>query len=110
MNSPESTPDPEQHNLTAEVVALQKQVFVLLIALIVVTGTLTAFLYRQTTLISKQIDSLQAVVDNYNSHQNVYETFVNQLGQYAEAHPEFRPVLAKYGLNIGAKPPVAPRK
>jgi hypothetical protein len=35
--------------------------------------------------------------------------FVNQLVAYGQTHPDFRPVLLKYGINLNAAP-VAPKK
>ena len=47
------------NELNEQVSALQRQVFALLLALIVVSGTLTVYLYRQASLTRKDTDALQ---------------------------------------------------
>jgi hypothetical protein len=96
------------------IAALQRQVFTLLLALIVVTGTLTTFLYWQTRIAGKDIDAIkpqaQQVIGFYNQNQALMINFEKQLIAYGETHPEFRPVLKKYGLIPMAAPaaPVSP--
>jgi hypothetical protein len=96
-------------NSTGEqVAALQRQVFSLLVALIVVSGTLTVYLYRQASIARKDYDAVapqaQQVIGVFNQNQKLMIDFVNQLVAYGQLHPEFRPVLAKYGIvpNAGA--------
>jgi hypothetical protein len=102
--------------LNSQIAALQRQVFVLLVALVVVSGTLTIFLYRQASLAGKDITAIkpqaQQVVGLFNQNQELMKKFAEQLVEYGKAHPEFRPVLVKYGLitRPGAAPvnPTAP--
>ena len=92
----------------SEISALRNQVFVLLVALIVVSGTLTVYLYRQASLARKDYEAVapqaQQVIGAFNQNQKLLMDFVNQLVAYGQLHPEFRPVLAKYGIvpNAGA--------
>jgi hypothetical protein len=109
MNSPESAPEQDQSNLSAEVVAMQKQVFVLLVALIVITGTFAAYLYRQTSILGKEIDAVRPLANAFDANQPVYKAFLEQVGTYGQAHPEFRPVLIKNGLVPVSSAP-APQK
>ena len=102
-------------NSTGEQVsALQRQVFSLLVALIVVSGTLTVYLYRQASLARKDYESIapqaQQVIGAFNQNQQLLISFVNQLVAYGQLHPEFRPVLAKYGIAANAGGAVAPKK
>jgi hypothetical protein len=102
----------------SQVAALQRQVFTLLLALIVVSGTLTVFLYRQASLSGKDIDAIrpqaQQIIGAYNQNQTLMINFVNQLVAYGQKHPDFVPVLAKYGIApvagvpAGAVAPAAP--
>ena len=97
----------------SEIAALRSQVFTLLVALIVVSGTLTVFLYRQSSLAGK--DELQAEQLNQNLTKNEagLNTFLGQLVEYGKAHPDFSAqVLKKYGLSAapGGGPAVAPKK
>jgi len=91
-----------------EIAALKRQVFTLLLALIVVSGTLTVYLYRQASVTGRDIDAIrpqaQQLITAFNQNQSLMINFVNQLVEYGKAHPEFRPVLMKYGVT----PPPAP--
>lgn len=102
----------------SQIAALQRQVFTLLLSLIVVSGTLMVFLYRQASVSGKDIEAIkpqaQQIIGVYNQNQTLMVNFVNQLVAYGQKHPDFVPVLAKYGIApvagvpAGAVSPVAP--
>jgi hypothetical protein len=89
-------------DLNSEVAALRNQVYVLLVALIVVSGTLTVYLYRQASMARKDIEAIEPqaeqIIKAFNQNQGVMVNFVNQLVAYGQTHPDFVPVLAKYGI------------
>ena len=97
-----------------QIAALQRQVFSLLVALIVVSGTLTVYLYRQASITRKDYDAIapqaQQIVNAFNQNQSLMLGFVNALVGYGQTHPDFRPVLAKYGIVPTATGVVAPKK
>jgi energy-converting hydrogenase Eha subunit F len=107
---------PEDNNAdaenNAEFAALKNQVFTLLVALIVVSGTLTVYLYRQASLINKDILQYQMQDQQVSAalakNESTIGPFVQELMAYGQKHPEFVPVLRKFGL-VG-NPPVAPKK
>ena len=94
----------------SEISALRNQVFVLLVALIVVSGTLTVYLFRQASLMGKDIDSVekqtQQIFVAYGKNKDLIIGFEKQLVDYGKTHPDFMPILAKYGL----AQPAAPKK
>lgn len=96
--------------LSPQISALQRQVFILLVALVCVSGTLTIFLYRQASLAEKDITAIQPqaqkVIGAFNQNQALMTKFVEQLVAYGKTHPDFQPVLRKYGLL--AQPSAAP--
>jgi hypothetical protein len=96
----------------SEIAALRNQVYVLLVALIVVSGTLTVFLYRQASMTRKEIETLRPQADQMvatlNQNKDAIGAFVGQLVAYGQKHPEFAPVLAKYGIQVKNLPPGAP--
>jgi hypothetical protein len=110
MNDPETAPTPA--GISEQIAALQAQVFTLLLALVIVSGTLVAYLFYQSRQLGKNIDtvSLQAapIAKTYALEQPVVQGFVDQLRVYSVTHPEFQPVLKKYG--IPATAPSAPKK
>jgi hypothetical protein len=89
-------------NHDSEIAALRRQVFTLLVALIVVSGTLTVYLYRQASISKKDLDVIrpqaQQIINVFNQNQTLMNNFVTQLVAYGEKHPDFVPVLRKYGI------------
>lgn len=86
----------------SEISALKRQVFTLLVALVVLSGTLTVYLYRQASITGRDIEAIkpqaQQLIGAFNQNQSLMINFVNQLVAYGQAHPDFRPVLMKYGI------------
>ncbi len=113
MNEPE-TNSPAPADLGEQVAALQRQVFTLLLALIVVSGTLTVYLYRQSSLTGKDITAIkpqaQQLIQAYKQNMPALETFVNQLVAYGQTHPDYRPILQKNGFNQQPAGAAAPKK
>ena len=112
MNTPPDINPPT--DLNEQVDALQRQVFALLLALIVVSGTLTVYLYRQASMTGKDIDALHKQADTMikavEQNQPQMINFVNQLVIYSQTHKDFIPVLMKFGVNPPAAAPAAPKK
>ena len=114
MNDPEMN---SPSDLAEQVAALQRQVFMLLLALIVVSGTLVAYLGYESHHLGKDIKVVNAqVIQPYNQRLPAIRSFLSQLVAYGQAHPEFQPILKKYGIvprpatNTVAKPaPAAPK-
>ena len=97
----------------SEISTLRNQVFVLLIALIVVSGTLAVYMFRQASLMRKDIDGFkqqtQQIFMAYNQNKALIGNFESQLIAYGKTHPDFVPILAKYGL-VQQQAPAAPKK
>ncbi len=86
-------------NNNAEIAALKNQVFVLLVFLIVVSGTLTVYLYRQQSLAGKDITLLQRTSEQVHTNAAAIDAFVKRLVTYGEKHPDFASaVLKKNGI------------
>jgi len=113
---------PDNNNDTsAEIAALKNQLFTLLIALIVVSGTFTVYLFRQTSIAGKELAQGQQLQAVMNQNEAAIMGFVNKLVAYGEKHPDFTAnVLKKYGIApvagvpasspMGAAPAPAPKK
>jgi|SRR5208283_2697835 len=117
MNDSEINPPAD---LAGQVAALQRQVFTLLLALIVVSGTLVAYLGYESHRLGRDINAINAqVVQPYKQKLPAIENFVSQIVAYGQMHPDFRQqVLVKNGVvavtNAPSKPaaaaPAAPKK
>ena len=97
---------PENNNsesIIAELTSLKNQVFILLVALIVVSGTLTVCLYRQVSIAGKDMQQCQQILAS-DGNQAAINNMIGQLVNYGEKHPDFLPVLKKYGITPGAQP------
>jgi hypothetical protein len=113
--SPESTNSPE---LLDQVAALRRQSFILLLTLIVVSGTLTGFLYLQARHTRKDLEAIRPqavqIIQAYTLNAPNIQNFVKQLAAFGATHPDFRPVLQKYGIPpataAASAPAVAPKK
>ena len=101
MNESE-TNSPAQTELTDQIVALRHQVFTLLLALVVVSGTLTVYLYRQASVTGKDIAAIKPqatqIIKAFSQNRVGMENFVKQLTAYGSTHPDFQPILRKYGI------------
>jgi len=113
MNESETNP-PVQTELMDQIVALRHQVFTLLLALVVVSGTLTVVLYRQAKLTGRDIEIIKPqatqIIAAFKRDQPAMENFVKQLTIYGNMHPDFQPILRKYGLVPPTQPAAAPKK
>jgi hypothetical protein len=104
-----------QTELMDQVVTLRHQVFTLLLALVVVSGTVTVYLYRQASLAGKDMAAIKPqatqMIAAFKRDQPSMETFVKQLTAYGVTHPDFQPILKKYGIvPPPAGAPVVPKK
>jgi hypothetical protein len=101
-----SSPTPAE--LSDQVAALRQQVFTLLLALIVISGTLAAYMFYQSRVLGRDIAGLKPqavqVIQAFNQSRPRVESFVNQLGAYGQTHPEFQQqILDKYNIRPALK-------
>jgi asparagine N-glycosylation enzyme membrane subunit Stt3 len=104
MNDPEAS---HAHaEISGQISALQRQVFTLLLALVIVSGTLVSFLYYQSRQLGKSIDGYRQITQAYNQNLPAVQSFVRELAAYGQTHPDFQDlVLKKYGITPQAIPP-----
>jgi asparagine N-glycosylation enzyme membrane subunit Stt3 len=104
MNDPEAAHTHTE--ISEQISALQRQVFTLLLALVIVSGTLVSFLYYQSRQLGKSIDGYRQITQVYNQDLPVVQTFVKELAAYGQTHPDFQDqVLKKYGISAATVPP-----
>lgn len=107
MNDPEIK-SPVSDDLAGQIASLQRQVMILLLVLIVVSGTLTTYLFYQSRIMGKDLAAIepQAVqfLNNYNQDEPRLQKFVQSLVAYGKTHPDFQPILKKYGITVTNSP------
>jgi hypothetical protein len=88
-------------DLNSQVSSLQNQVIFLKLALVVLGGTLVTYLAYQSHIYSKDADREQQIAEPiikaFQERYPMAEEMKRQLAGYAVTHPDFQPVLKKYG-------------
>jgi hypothetical protein len=83
----------------SEISGLRSQLFIQLVALVVVTGTLMVYLYRESSIEGKQLTQDQLILNNYKQLEPKINVFVSQLVAYGQKHPDYaQTILKKYGI------------
>lgn len=95
------TPLNSQSDLSDQVAALHRQTFMLLLALIVVSATVTGYLYLQARHARQDIAQATQVIQELDKNRAGIQDFVRELAAYGQKNPDFQQqVLKKYGISI----------
>ncbi len=105
MDTLENTPvaPPEITELRAQCASLRQMLGGLLILVIVMSGTLNIYLWRQFRMSQAELRMLrpqvgQLVADYQRVSAPAIENFLKKLNEYERTHPDFTPILLKYNL------------
>jgi len=99
--------------------ALQGQVTTLLLAMVVLSGILAAYLYVQQRFAIQDREANNQIVGQFaqvfrQQQKPVMDGIVEKLREYGKGHPDFLPILNKYGYGsqaaAGAPAPSTPAK
>ena len=86
--------------------ALQRQVTTLLVAVFVVSGTLTVYLWRQARYARADLEVLKQpasqVIQSFKQEKPIMDDFVAKLTEFGKTHPDFAPILNKYKIQPAA--------
>jgi hypothetical protein len=98
------------HNAYEDV---QKQLNILLIAVLILSGIFSAFLGLQWHYLRQDLKRLKPVagpvIQRYNQEKPTVDAFVAKVAEYARSHPDFAPIAKKYQLqNVTNVPAAAP--
>jgi hypothetical protein len=107
---------PSQHNandLQAQCDALRHLIVSILILVIVISGTLNIYLLRQWRTASKDLavirpQATQMIAEYQRVSAPLMTDFVKKITEYGRTHPDFAPILAKYGLKPASLTGAAP--
>jgi len=95
------TPLNSQADLSDQVAALHRQTFTLLLALMVVSVTLTGYLYLQARHTRQDIAQTTQILQALDKNRAGIQNFVRELADYGQKNPDFQQqVLKKYGISI----------
>ena len=111
----DSPPDfgPDAKKLQAQHEVLRKLFLAMLVAVLIVSLSLTVFLMRQVIFVRRDLagvrPQIQQLVKNYQQvEEPQINSFINSLVNFSRTYPDFNPILAKYKISPGIAAPVAP--
>ncbi len=101
MDNPENTPStqPDLSDLRAECASLRQLVSSLLVLLLVVSGTLNIYFWRQFRATKTAARQVAAMVTDFQTNQGpAIDGFLAKLVEFEKKNPDFAPILTKYGV------------
>ena len=91
--------------LEAQVSSLQTLAVLTLMAGLLLSAGVNFFLFREVSIVRKDLDASQRIVDDYETTRKpLINAFVTRLQGYAQSHPDFQPMLQKYGIPLSPSP------
>ena len=104
------------NDLQAQYDALRHLVVSMLILVVVISGTLNIYLLRQWRTTKRDLTAIrpqatQMIAEYQKVSGPMMNDFIKKIAEYGRTHPDFAPVLAKYGIKPTAAtsaPPAAP--
>lgn len=114
-----ATAEPALAELREQVGALRHLLISVMILLVIFSGTFTIYMLRQWRTVSKELSAFrpqatQLLGDYQRVNAPVMDDFVKKITEYGKTHPDFAPILIRYGIKpagpTGAAPaaPTAP--
>jgi hypothetical protein len=108
MNESENIPVIEESSdLKSEVDFLRQQVWVLLVLAVVVSGTILIYLIRQDVIAKRDLADLKLksapIIEQHQKDMPGIQSLMTQLIEYSRTHPDYTPILTKYGMPPAAK-------
>ena len=106
-------PDPSQTEFRPTLEQWKSQrtlLHCLALSVLVLTGTLFVYLYRQVVSIRKNTAEMVRFISQYERSEaaGIIDRVQEQLDAYRKQNPEFNPIYVKYfGTNFPASPPAA---
>ena len=103
------TPVSTVESLQRQLQTLRKLFVVVLAILLVISGSLMIFLWGQKRILNSQLREARKFVEDY---EKVTAPFIGNLisnvQAFGRSHPDFNPILDKYGLRVTASNALPP--
>jgi hypothetical protein len=102
-NTPAPTAAPQSSSVSEALTTLQLQLQATLIILIMLSGALNLYLYRQFSTLRKEVAAIEPQVAQLNDGYQratvpLKNKFLSLLTDYTKTHPDFQPIMDKYGI------------
>jgi len=109
QSKPPEPAAPPYQELEESIRVLKRIIVATLVALIFLAYGVNFYMWRQSTMASRQLTEAKKLVDDYQHvKEPMIKDFISQLQAYAKAHPDFQPILSKYLEPPAVKSVVAP--
>lgn len=123
LNVNPSTPaSSENAELRATCAELESQIFTLRIVLLLAVAVTGLFFWRegnlngavvaqmqpQVTQISQYLGQLEKQGSSFEKQMQALQAIAMRLSDFGKTHPDYQPILAKYGIQVAAAPTPAP--
>ena len=103
----------EAADLPSQTAALQRQLTTLLLAVVVLTGTVGLYLYQQQRYLIQDRDgntqTAAQMLQVYQQQKPLFDSFTSKLQEFGRTHQDFVPVLTRYGLTSAPPAVIAPK-
>lgn len=98
-NQPSPTaPEPSRDDLQEQVSSLAGLLNSVLILLFVLGGAFDYYLFRQASILHEEVAATQRYGEQFARNSQAIEEFAKKLADYGRTHPDFAPIVKKYGL------------
>jgi hypothetical protein len=88
--------------LQDQIDSLRQTVFSLLVICVIISGTFLIFLFRQYRVVSRDLANIAKpaaeLIAVHAKQAPMMNQFVYKLADYGKTHPDFMPIIVKYGL------------
>ncbi len=115
LNSDPTKPEVTVESLRESVHGLRTLFHAQLVALIVLSGSVSVYMLRQVSIVRRQVAEMSQFVNDYETNTKPkMESFLAKLQQFTKTNPDFAPILNKFNPNApvtapaGAAPAGAP--
>ena len=110
---PKTPIQPVVNDLQAQYDALRHLVVSLMILVVVMSGTLNIYLLRQWRTTKRDLTGIrpqatQMIAEYQKVSGPMMNDFIKKISEYGRTHPDFAPVLAKYGIKPAAATSAVP--
>jgi hypothetical protein len=100
---------PDLAELQSQRCCFQRQMFTLLVLLLVVSGTLNVYLMRQFRVTHSDLKQATLTMEMVDKEKAMISNILNKLADYGKTHPDFaQSVLNKYGVRPVSAPAANP--
>jgi glutamate/tyrosine decarboxylase-like PLP-dependent enzyme len=93
-------------SLRDEVRTLRSLFGAAVMALLLLSFGINAYLYYQDRILRKELDTAKKMAQEFETvRRPMVNTFITRLQEFARSHPDIKPILDKYGIRPAAAAP-----